>query len=798
MKKLLIAIVVGTLTCAALQGCGGAADRRARSLERGQQFLQEHNYTKARIEFSNALQIEPNDADARYFSAFAAEKANDLRAAAGGYQAALNVDATHALALAALGRLYVFSGLPDKGLEAVEKGLAVHAGHPDLLVVRAAARLALGHEQEAADDATAVLAQQPNNEYAVALLAGIYRTRGERSRAVELVEGALQRAPNSIDMRTVLAQLYLDTGDQERAEVELKRIVELQPTEIQHRQRLVAFYAQTGKPQEAEATLRQLIELQPVSVDNKLALVNFLVRQKNLDAGEAELLALIEHDPKDDALRIAAGQFYESHDLQDDAARAYQDVIERAKLKPPGLGARVRLAALRIRQNRLADARPLVDAVLTANPRDNDALVLRASFALAEGRSVDAITDLRAVLRDQPDSSPVLRTLAQAHARNNEPDLARENYRHAIEVDPGNTQARLEFAGFLSRAGDNSEAKPLLDAILKIEPTNVAALEIQFRVLAALGDNAGVADVARKVIEAQPNGPLGYYMEGVVHEAAHDVPAAIASYERSLEKAPLGVESLGALARVLVVSGQRPAARARLEKVVAQYPDHSVALNLLAELLLADRDTDRAVALAEKASQVNAHWWVPYRTKALALLAKGAREDAKQAYRDGLAASGDAAVLGMDLAALYESDQQPDRAIEVYERLHNGNPGSEPVANNLAMLLTTYREDDASHEKADELVRGFRNSTNPAYLNTYGWVRYRRGQYGEAVSYLRRAAIAVPQNAQMHYHLGMALLASGDGAQARSELEKALASDQLFPGKDTAKRTLQSLPRTPG
>src|SRR5262245_31418640 len=123
MKRVLLAVLCLT-TCAALFACGGAADRRAHALERGHQFLDERNYAKARIEFNNALQIEPNDADARYYVALATEKSNDLRAAAQGYQAALNIDATHPLALAALARLYVFSGLAEQGLEFVEKGLA--------------------------------------------------------------------------------------------------------------------------------------------------------------------------------------------------------------------------------------------------------------------------------------------------------------------------------------------------------------------------------------------------------------------------------------------------------------------------------------------------------------------------------------------------------------------------------------------------------------------------------------------------------------------------------------------------
>jgi tetratricopeptide (TPR) repeat protein len=793
MKQLSIAIVVA-LTCVAMQGCGGAEDRRARALERGHRFIEESNYAKARVEFSNALQIEPNDADARYYAALATEKLNDLRAAALGYQAALNVDATHALALAALARLYVFSGLPEQGLELVAKGLAAHPEEPELTIVGAAAKLALGREQEAFDDASAVLARQPHHEYAVALLAGIHRARDEEARGIELIERALGAVPDSADLRVVLAQLLIDSGDKTRAEAELTRLTELQPDDVQHRQRLVAFYAAEGRTNEAEAALRGLVAYQPTSVDNKMALVNYLASQRNLDTAEAELLGMLAANPDDGPLHLAAGRFYETRALPEDAERLYRAVIDRHDFEAAGLSARSRLAAMRIRENRPDEARPLIEEVLEQNARDNDALVLRASLELAEGRTIEAITDLRSVLRDQPESSGLLRTLAYAHAQNNEPDLARDNYRRAIEVDPANTQARLEYAEYLSRRGENAEAKPLLDAVLSADPQNVAALEIQFRVLGALGDTAGAAHAAREIVTLRPEQPLGYYLEGLAQESGGDAQAAAASYERALAKEPRGAEPLGALARVLVTSGRRDAARARLEEVVASYPDHAVALNLLAEISLADKELDRTIELADAAIAVDVRWWLPYRTKALAHLAKGVLADAKQAYIAGLAASGDAAPLGMDLAALYERENDPDRAIEVYERLHSRNPAAEPLANNLAMLLATYREDGVSHERADALVRGFRNSSNPAYLNTYGWVRYRQGQYGEAVSYLRRAATAAPGNPIMHYHLGMALLASGQHEAARAELELAVTSKQPFPGREAAQQALAALP----
>jgi tetratricopeptide (TPR) repeat protein len=797
-KRIIVLAVLAAMLGAAFQGCGGAESRRARAMERGQQYLAEGNFQKARVEFSNALQIAPNDADARYFAAVAAEKAGDLRTAAQGYQAALNVDANHALALAALGRLYVFSGVASQALDTVEKGLAAHPDHPELLVVRAAAKLALGREQEALDDANAVLAQQPDHEYAVSLVAGIYRNRGEVAKGEELLKTALDRRPQSVDLRDVLAQLYIDTGDNARAEEQLERIVEMRPAELRYRQRLVAFYASTGRADAAEASLRELIALDPKSTDYKFALINFLAMQRSFDVAEAELKDLIEKNPKDYPLRLVAGQFYEAHNLAVESKRIYREVIAEDGTGPSGLSARNRLATLEIRAKRVAEAEPLIAEVLAANPRDNGALVLRASLALAKGRPLDAITDLRAVLRDQPDSGPVLRTLARAHVQNNEPDLAREQYRHAVEVDPANNELRNEFADFLIRRGDTEEARRLLDAVLAADPQNLVALELEYRALSTAGETTAANDIAVRVVHAYPESPLGYYFQGVLHEDKGDFASAKTLYERALEKSPSGAEPLTALARVLVRTGKKAEAQAYLERVAGEYPAHGVALNLLAQFAVSDREYDRAVGFADRAIETEAGWWVPYRTKAYAELGKGSKDGAIAAYVAGMAATDDSPALGVDLAALYERDGQPERAIEVYEKLRAENPTSDALANNLAMLLATYRDDDGSRRKAQDLVRGFRNSDNPAYLNTYGWVRYRQGELDEAITYLRRAALAVPDNALMHYHLGMALLANGDAEHARAELEKALGSKQPFPGREAAEKALKSLPPVPG
>src|SRR5262245_19987939 len=230
-------VVVIVLLSTAVVGCGGAEARKARHMERGQSYLAAGNYEKARVEFRNALQIDPKDAEARYLSGEAAEKLGNLRDAVGMYQSAIDTDPNYTKAVASLGRLYVLGGVPDRALELVEPALA-KGEDANLLTVRAAVRLQKGDSKGALDDATRAVALEPDNENAVAVLAGIYQRAGDGQKAVALLTDAVKRAPTNSNLRQVLSQLYLQLGDREGAERELKELVKLNPQDRTQRYRL--------------------------------------------------------------------------------------------------------------------------------------------------------------------------------------------------------------------------------------------------------------------------------------------------------------------------------------------------------------------------------------------------------------------------------------------------------------------------------------------------------------------------------------------------------------------------------
>ena len=124
----------------ALAACGGPQARKASYLASGRRYFAEHNYIEARLEFRNAVQVDPNDAEASFLAGEAAERLGDVREAAQMFQAAIESNDKHLGARAQLARIYAYSGAPDKALELVQPGLAIAPEDPELLISRGIAR----------------------------------------------------------------------------------------------------------------------------------------------------------------------------------------------------------------------------------------------------------------------------------------------------------------------------------------------------------------------------------------------------------------------------------------------------------------------------------------------------------------------------------------------------------------------------------------------------------------------------------------------------------------------------------
>ncbi len=782
------------LLTALVAACGGAEGRKVRYLEKGQEYFAASNYEKARIELRNALQIDPNDANIRYQVGRVAEKLNNPREAVGHYQAAIDLDPNLMTARAALGRLYLLGGLPDKAMDLAEPGLTQQPENAQLLTVRGAAKAQLGDVPGAFEDAEAAVKLAPADEYAVALLASLYRQNARSDRAIEVVRAGIEQLPRSTDLRVVLADLELAHERTAEAEAQLAKVIELQPKELSHRYRLARFYMLTKNPAAAERALRDAVNASPDNVDAKVALVELIATNQGVVPAEAEMKAFAAQDTDDGKLQLALARFYETHARADDAKGVYRKVIEVQETKPDGLLARNRLAAVLMQQGQVDEARKLIDEVLQENARDSDALILRGNLALARGDAPAAIADLRAVLRDQPNAVPVMRALARAHLRNNEVALAEETLRSAAQANPADRDVRRELSQLLTQSGRPEQARPVLEQLVSEQPGDVVGLEALFRVQAATKDLQAARASARDIARVRPDLPLGPYLEGTIDEAEQKLDAAVAAYERALAIQPSAGEPLTALVRVALLRKQPEQALARLDETIAEQPDNVIARNLKGELLTTRGQLAAAVSAFDDAITRAPKWWLPYRGLALAHLAGKQNDAAIAAFERGIRQTG-AAGLATDLASLYERLARPEDAIRIYEGMVGREPESVTALNNLAMLLVSYRSDQASLDRAQQLTARLAHVGEPAILNTRGWVKFKRGEFEESLPLLQEAVDKSPESPLMRYHLGMAQLRTGNRAAAKQNLEAAVAAGRSFHGVNDAQAALAEIKR---
>ncbi len=115
------------------------------------------------------------------------------------------------------------------------------------------------------------------------------------------------------------------------------------------------------------------------------------------------------------------------------------------------------------------------------------------------------------------------------------------------------------------------------------------------------------------------------------------------------------------------------------------------------------------------------------------------------------------------------------------------------AANNLAMLLVTYKTDRASLDRARDLAAGFVSSNDGGLLDTNGWVHFKRSENAEALPVLQRAAERSPDSKEIRYHLAMAELRAGLTERARDDLQTALSGTAKFSGSEEARAQLAAL-----
>lgn len=223
-----------SLTLAFTVGCNrNPAVRKQKYLESGKRYEASGKYREAQLQFLNALKVDKNFGDAHYELAKTYLKMNSPQAAYAELLKTVQVSPNNLQAKIDLGNLLLDGRAVDR----------------------------------AEEQARAVLAINPNNPDAYALLAGIAQQKGDNPTAIQNIQRAIQLDPNRAAFHTEAALLQTaDPANESVVESELGKAASLDSTDATPHLVLAALLEKKGDLQGAEQQYSAAIAIAPQNI----------------------------------------------------------------------------------------------------------------------------------------------------------------------------------------------------------------------------------------------------------------------------------------------------------------------------------------------------------------------------------------------------------------------------------------------------------------------------------------------------------------------------------------------------
>lgn len=777
---LLVTVIAGPLLLAA---CDTAEERAQKHYEKGMALLEDGDIERALVEFRNVFKLDGFHKEARLAYAGVEERRGNLSTAFGQYLRLVEQYPENLEGRRALARLAADLNNWDEAERHVAVAEKLAPNDPVVQSVRAASdyRNALRQgNTETADLAVRVsdtlLKEHPDLLTARRVVIDDLLRRQDWEAALAAIDAGLQ-SPEGAENRTfhILRLSVLERlGREDEIVTQLKDMAQRYPGEGLHRM-LVQRYIARDRKDEAAEYLRGRVE-QGIE-GARLDLVAFLARHVSREAAMAEIDRILAQTDESPAQfrAIRAGLEFDAG-KRDAAIVEMEDILETAGPSEETDRIKVALARMLSVTGNAVGARARIEEVLEHDPTHVEALKMKAEWLIADDRPGDALVELRTALDQAPKDAQTLTLMARAHERAGDSDLMGEMLALAVEASGSAPEESLLYAKFLMKQEKPLRAEDVLQAALRLRNDNLALLSALGNVYVRMEDWARAQHVidtvqrlgtepaanvaneltARKLAAQNREQDLEKFLSGMVEGESSlraaaviiqlrlskgDIDGALEYIDELLQDNPGSPELRFIRASVQAAQGRQDEAIAGLNELLSEYPDAERVWLALYRLHRSRGEDDLAGEILKKARRqlpesVNLKW-----------------VEAGDAERGG------------DI----------ERAISIYEEMYAANSDSLVVANNLASLISSYRDDDESLQRAYSVARRLRGTEVPAFQDTYGWIAHRLGNHEEALDYLEPAARALPGDPTVQYHLAEIYAALGRDPEALAQFRRTAA-----------------------
>jgi tetratricopeptide (TPR) repeat protein len=805
-----------------LTGCT-AASRKARHSEQAERFFKSGEYDKAKVEYLNAIKIDPSDAHAyAQIGAIWAEEGAPLRGGAFLVKA-LELAPDDTASRVNLARVYLAAGGTSN---ARKEAMTVLEKAPS----NGEALLALVDTSQTPEEISATEQQlekfpQKDSVYYYLAVAGIAAKKSELPAAETALQRAIAADSNSAAAHSALAALYLSRKDNEKAGAELEKAAKLAKPRSPQTIKFAQFMVQNGAPEEAKAFLTNITKQAPDFLPAWPILAKIAITEKKYDDALKLVENALSRDPENIDARLVQAETWVAKGETKKAMDSIEN-LDRAYPRNPII--KYALARVYARTNNLDQAIAAVDQAANLSPHFLDAVLFRAELHLRIGDGRSVVDSLSALVKQSPDLFRAKLMLAEAYRSLGQLDDAAAILREQINASPQNAAPYRLLGVILQQQNKITEAREALNKAAQLAPDNPSSLEQLIDLDIANKNYAAGHRRVDEVLQKQPTSAVAYYLRGKLYlsekkfdlaqtallkaidldsnlSSAYDLlsPAflnannpsqALNQMNAVLAKKPDDLQALLAIGMIYSQMKEFNKARDAYERVIAVSPTHILALNNLAYIYAEKfNDLKRGSELAQKArsiaptnpSVLDTLGWITYK--------QGDYQQAAELLKDSVAKSPDNAEIQFHLGMAEYMMGRTDAARAALKTAVGSAidfDGKEEARRRLASLGT---EGSAGQNlSAAEIEASLKEQPNdPAGLCRLGDAYEKQGEVAKAADAYERALKANPN--MLPAAMKLAQLNAGSLKNPDKALQYAKKARELAPTDPRATAAVGSI-----
>lgn len=755
--------LAGTVLAASLLLAGCLGKSTAQLIEDGKESMQKKEFRAAAIEFKNALLQDGSNVEARFLLGKTLLEMGNLSEAWVELSKAREAGYSNDELAPAMGAVLIFRGDVDKFIaEYANVELSTPKARAELKATLATAYGIKGKYEQSRQAAEAALQADPDNIVAQLTVAQLLRVAGDKAGALAQIERTIKAHPQASQPWVAKAEELLASGAGSEAAIPAYReAIRLAPDNVLAHVGIIQQLIRQRDFEGAQQQLAQLEKAQPKSLQGLYYTAALAYEQRDLKTAFESAQQLLKFAPDSPRFLQLAGMIdYERGSY----LQAIAHLGKALPTSPSPVAVRVLMARAQLRAGDPTKALGFVQPLLDGDsPLPADVYAVAADCYLQLGNSDAAKKMYAKAVKLNPGDARGRTVLALSALSEGRTEQAMTELKSVAGSSRGD-EADIVMIMADIRSNRLDDARAVIDGLERKQPgTPVTSY---FR--ASIEQLQGRRDKARELYE-QAVTRQAAYAPAVSALAALDLedgkPAnAVARYEKLVAAAPTSVSARLALIAARGRAGAKADdVRAQLEGAVKLFPDSDLPRLALVSSLLDLSDAKAALQAANEAVTRFPDNAGLIQAQGLAELAAGNYNQAAQAFTKVAALQPNSVDPLMHMADVQLARKDVRAAVAQLRKVLVMKPDHLPAQSRLITLL-------ARTGKIDEAMSVAKGIQTQAPNEAYGWVFEgdllgMKGNKAGAVAAFRSAHAKRPSD-ETAIKLHNALVAAGQAADA--------------------------------